>query len=232
MRALITLLLAVSFAAAPAVTDPFSGFRADQLPTSQDDPPIQPAGWAFAIWGLIYAWLVISAAFGLWRRRDDADWQAVRGPLIVALAIGVPWLAIANASAFWATVTIWGMAAFAVAALLAAPSRDRWLLRAPVALFAGWLTAASVVSLGVVAGGHGLLTDAEGWAYIGIGLAALLAWAVQSRTTEPLYGLAVGWALLGIAAKNAAVLPMVAVAALAALLLVGLRAASRARAAA
>ena len=59
--ALLTLALTASFAVAPAITEPFTGFRPDQLPIPQTDPPIQPAGWAFSIWGLIYGWLIVSA---------------------------------------------------------------------------------------------------------------------------------------------------------------------------
>ncbi|GGL57531.1 hypothetical protein [Wenxinia marina] len=229
MQAVLTLLLAILFAAAPLVTDPFSGFRADQLPVPQVDPPVQPAGWAFSIWGVIYAWLIVSAAFGLWARRADADWQAARTPLVLSLAIGVPWLAIANASAIWATVTIFLMAAAAIAALLRAPVRDRWLLRAPVGLYAGWLTAASFVSLASTAAGYGF-GDQLLWAYFSIALAALVAWAVQSRTAEWTYGLAVGWALLGIVVANLPALPLVAAVAGAALLLIAARATTRSRA--
>ena len=229
MKALITLALAVAFVVAPFVTSPFSGFEADQLPIPQLDPPIQPAGWAFSIWGVIYAGLVISALYGLWKRREDADWQSVRTPLMISLAVGVPWLWIANTSAIWATVTIFVMAGFAIAALLEAPARDRWWLSAPIGLYAGWLTAASFVSLSSTAAGYGLLTDATGWAYIGIAAAAVVAFAVQSRTPEWTYGLAVAWALSAIIVKNWPGLPMVAAAGVA-LLLIAARAATRVRA--
>ena len=59
--AVLTFILALAFALAPALTNPFTGFTADQLPVPQIDPPIQPAGYAFAIWGLIYLWLIASA---------------------------------------------------------------------------------------------------------------------------------------------------------------------------
>lgn len=204
-RALLTLLFTATFVVSPAFTEPFSGYRADQLPIPQVDPPIQPAGYAFAIWGLIYGWLIVSAVFGLWQRRGDPDWERVRTPLIAALALGTPWLAVANASPIWATLLIAGMAASAIAALILTPDRDRWLLRAPVAIFAGWLTAATCVSLGATAAGYGLLFDANGWAYAGIALAALVALAVQARVpAAPEYGLTVIWALVGVSVKNGA----------------------------
>ena len=229
MKALLTLLLALAFGAA-SYFFPFSGYTADQLPIPQTDPPIQPATWAFAIWGVIFTWLVVSAVYGLWKRSDDAMWEAVRTPLILALLVGTPWNWVANQSPIWATVMILAMAGFAIAALLRSTPKDRWLLSAPLGLFAGWLTAAGFVSLAATMAGYGLLTDATGWAYIGIAAAAVLAFAVQSRTHEWTYGLAVAWALSAIIVKNWPGLPMVAAAAGVALLLIAARAATKARA--
>lgn len=144
----------------PAFTNPFMGFTADQLPYPQIDPPVQPAGYAFAIWGLIYSWLVVSAVFGVWKRRSDAAWDHVRAPLMISLAVGTPWLAIANASAVWATITIFIMSAAAIVALIRAPKVDGWWLQAPVGIYAGWLTAASFVSLGSTAAGYGIALGA------------------------------------------------------------------------
>lgn len=203
IRALLTLLFTASFVLSPFVTPPFSGFGADQLPIPQVDPPIQPAGYAFSIWGLIYIWLLVSAGFGLWKRADAADWDGARVPLILSMAIGTPWLWIAGVSPIWATITIFAMALTAVAALWLAPRRDRWLFRAPVAIYAGWLTAASFVSLGSTMAGYGVLADAQGWAFIGIGLALVSALIVQFRAhNAPAYGITVIWALVGIIVAN------------------------------
>lgn len=219
-RALLTLLFTATFVVSPAFTEPFSGFRADQLPIPQIDPPVQPAGYAFAIWGLIYSWLVVSAVFGLWQRSRSSDWDRVRDPLIVSLALGTPWLAVANTSALWATGLILLMALAAIAALLRAGVADRWWLRVPVAIFAGWLTAAFFVSLGSTAAGYGIVLSPTGWAYAGIALAAITALAVQRAVgDEPAYGLTVIWALAGIIASNGLSLPGVSLAAAAAMAL-------------
>ena len=203
MRAPLTLLFTLTFVLSPLVTEPFSGFRADQLPIPQIEPPVQPAGYAFAIWGLIYAWLVLSAGFGMLKRQRSGPWDRGRGPLIVSLALGTPWLWVANQSAVWATVLIIAMAAGAVAAVAMGPREDRLWFRGPVSVYAGWLTAASFVSLGSTAAGYGVLTDAQGWAYLGIGLALVTALAVQWRLGRaPLYGLTVVWALVGIVVAN------------------------------
>jgi MFS family permease len=209
-NAVLTLAISLAFAIAPALTSPFAGFTADQLPVPQIDPPIQPAGYAFAIWGLIYVWLVVSAIFGVLRRADDTTWSRARVPLMVSLAIGAPWLAIANASAIWATVTIFLMAGFAIAALIRAPEHDRWWFQAPVGIYAGWLTAASFVSLGSTAAGYGIITGGYGWAFIGIIGALIVAIAVFYRRPQaPEYPLTVVWALVGIIVANTTLLPLV-----------------------
>jgi hypothetical protein len=210
-RALLTALFTATFVVSPLLTDPFSGFRADQLPIPQIEPPVQPAGWAFSIWGLIYGWLIVSAVFGLWKRPADPDWNTAREPLLIGLALGSFWLALANTSAIGATILIFIMAALAIAAAAAAPRHDRWLFQAPVAILAGWLTAASFVSLGSTAAGYGLLTDATGWAWICI-LAALATGAAVQRALPraPEYGLTIIWALSGIIAANAGSLPAIA----------------------
>ncbi|MEM6478825.1 MAG: hypothetical protein AAF647_07245 [Pseudomonadota bacterium] len=206
----LTALATLAFAAAPFVTAPFSGFREDQLPIPQLDPPIQPAGYAFAIWGVIYTWLVVSALFGVFARRDDAGWNAARPALIASLAIGAAWLWIANASAIWASVTIWMMLAFALIALRAAPQKDQGWLRLPIGLYAGWLSAASFVSLAVTLAGYGVFLDGAGWALVGLPAATLFALAMLSWTGTTLtYGIAVIWALIGVAANPSTTLILV-----------------------
>lgn len=115
----LTLLFTLTFVGSPFVTSPFAGFSEDQLPIPQIDPPIQPAGYAFSIWGLIYGWLLVSAIFGVWNRLDDAGWAAMRRPLALSLALGTPWLWVAGQSPIAATILIFAMALPAIAALLA-----------------------------------------------------------------------------------------------------------------
>lgn len=202
MLALVTLALSVAFAAAPLFSGDFSGFASDLLPYPQINPPVQPAGYAFAIWGLIYVWLIASAVYGLIYHADDPQWNAVRIPLCISLAVGVPWLMIAQVSAIWATVTIFIMALSAIAALHQTPEvRLRWL-RVPVALYAGWLTAASFVSLATTMAGYNIGPDADGWAIIGIIGALALTIATYRRTQSPMYFGAVIWALIGICFAN------------------------------
>ena len=226
--ALTTLILTLTFVVSPALTSPFSGFSPDQLPIPQINPPVQPAGYAFAIWGLIYGWLVVTAGFGIWKRGSDPAWDRARLPLIVSLGVGTPWLAVANNSAIWATILIFVMAVGAILALIRAPKADYWLFKVPVGIYAGWLTAASFVSLGSTAAGYGIVTDQLGWAYLGILGALAVASPVLLRTGVPSYGLTVVWALVAIIVANQAdVWPVSALAAVSIAILLGLIALTR-----
>ena len=202
-RMIIILALAtLAFVISPAVTAPFMGYAPGGFPVDQIDPPVQPAGYAFAIWGVIYIWLGVMAAFGVWKRRGSAAWARVAWPLTLSLGPGAAWLWVAGFAPITATVLIFWMMGFAIWALLRAPATDRWLLQAPVALYAGWLTAAAHVSLGVVLGGYGWLSG-TGAAVLCILLALCVAlFVLWRRPNAPEYGVAVGWALIGIAVDN------------------------------
>jgi len=200
--AIAVVLVTIAFAISPLLTTGFAGYRPEQFPVITDNWPVQPAGWAFSIWGLIYVWLIAGAVWGLAKAPHDPDWQAMRRPLLVSLTIGAFWIAVANASPVLATVMILVMAVCAILAMLRAGSDDPvWQVR-PVALYAGWLTAATGVGTGVVLGGYGVLT-AQTAALAMLALVLVVAIFVQSlRPTEWGYPLAIIWALAGVIAAN------------------------------
>ncbi|WP_128515914.1 hypothetical protein [Tabrizicola thermarum] len=202
---LILLLATIAFGLAPLVTPPFTGYDPALFPVDIGRPAIQPAGYAFAIWSVIYLWLIAHAVYGLWKRAEDPVWAPSRLPLTVAIGVGVVWLWIAGQSAVWGTVTIWIMAAGALMAFLRAPTEpDRWLLSGPLAIFAGWLTAAAAVSTGVLIAGYGVLSNSAS-ALAMLGLVLGIALAVQGRKPRmPVYGLTVVWALVGVIVVNRA----------------------------
>lgn len=217
---ILTFVATVAFLAAPFLADTFTGFDADRFPVPQINPPVQPAGYAFAIWGLIYAWLAVLAVVGVTIRRDARAWQSVHLPLMLSLGPGALWLWVAGFAPLAATVLIFWMLGCAIWALLCTPAQDRWLLRVPVALYAGWLTAAAHVSLGVAIGGYGLASG-EGAAVIAVVAATLVALGVSwLRPNAPEYGAAVIWAFIAVIIANMPGATQVAGATLVALLLV------------
>lgn len=203
LKAVLVLVATLAFVVSPFVSQPFTGFDPAQLPIPVDDPPIQPAGYAFAIWGAIYLWLLASAGFGLIRRDTARDWDAGRWGLFLSLAVGASWIAVALGAPVMATVLIWVMLGGALWALAAAPVRDRAWNALPLGLYAGWLTAASCVATGTVLMGYGFGGPvAISWVMLIVALALAVALTLRLRT--PTYPLAVGWALVGILAANGA----------------------------
>lgn len=203
IKPLLLLATALAFVISPFFVAPFSGFDPQSFPVPTVDPPIQPAGYAFSIWSLIYAGLLVHAVFGLAARRTDIAWDAVRWPLFVSLGLGATWLGVAAMEPVGATVIIWAMLGSGLLALSRAPYiPDRWLLLGPIALYAGWLTAAAAVSLGVVLIGYGFLSEfAATLAMLVVVLAVALATQLLLGRA-PEYGAAVVWALIGVVVAN------------------------------
>lgn len=203
LKAFFLALVTIAFAAGPFLVPQFGGFDPGLYPYPQIDPPVQPAGYAFAIWGVIYLWLLIHAGVGLFKRSDADDWDPMRAPLFVSLLLGAGWLSVAEISPVWSQVMIFAMLATALVAMQRAPVLDPWLARAPVALYAGWLTAASFAGLGLLGAGYGIVLGEVGWAYLClIGAFGTALYGYKLRSDAPFYPLGVAWALVAIALKN------------------------------
>lgn len=200
--AMFVLVTTIAFAMSPWVSEGFAGFSPAQFPIQQNFWPVQPVGWAFSIWGVIYAWLIFGAVWGLINAPHDPNWRSMRQPLLGSLGVGSFWVMAANASPVLATFMIVAMAALATAAMLRAGfSNPAWQVR-PVALYAGWLTAATGVGTGVVLSGYGILQP-QASALVMLSCVLITALYVQSRRRQEwAYPLAVIWALCGIIAAN------------------------------
>jgi len=210
ITAVLVVVLSVAFTASPFIVEGFAGFDPDQFPVPQNDPPVQPAGYAFAIWGVIYGWLILGLVWGLFRKPDGVQWHDMRVPLCVSLAVGTAWLSVAVASPIWASVLIWIMLLSALVALFLAPVDDAPWAAWPVGLYAGWLSAASCVSLGLLAAGYGFL-DQTTAAIVFVGLAIVIGSFVQAALGRaPTYGIAVIWALVAVVVQNLTSTPIVA----------------------
>ena len=83
-RALFLFIVTLAFGAAPFLSEPFRGYPAGSFPVDILRPSIQPAGYAFSIWGLIYLWLLAHAVFGLLKRRNDPAFLRPALPLRMA----------------------------------------------------------------------------------------------------------------------------------------------------
>jgi len=192
------------------------GVQIGQRANAEGQLPVTPAGYAFAIWGPIFAWCI---AYAIWQAmpRHGADPLARRAGwwFAAAMAGNATWaLVFQSGGAAWATALILALiAAAAIVALaragaFAAPLRQdqRWLLAAPLGLLAGWVSVAAFVNLAVALAVSGVAAIRDP---AGIAAPALVAAATATAlgviarfrpfTT---YAIAVVWGLLAVLARN------------------------------
>lgn len=183
---------------------------------ADSDATLRVAGFAFAIWGIIYVWLMVYAVRQAIPATPETPLLKALGwpSVITLLAIGwwVP------AAAFdWeisTIVLIFGALLVLLGALLAQAeairslprrNRDRWMTVWPLGLLAGWLTVAAPVNLLTVVTGNGDLPGflpPTAWAIVAVAAVAATALLVTARLRLLAYGLPVAWGLIGVFAAE------------------------------
>ena len=173
------------------------------------DSTLRVAGFAFSIWGVIYAWLIVYAVYqAIPSTTENAALRALGWPSFGALAgIGL-WIVASAADWKWGSVFIIAASLLAVLFPLALrpdlwrglPLKQRALVVWPLALLAGWLSIASVVNLITVLTAQALLPAVlppAGWAILAVVLTAAIALVVTWRIDQWTYPLPVAWGLFG-----------------------------------
>ncbi len=207
--------LAVVLAVAAAILVPAwqftSGFGLSAAQFSAEgDQTLKAAPWAFAIWGLIYAWLAVYALAQLWPGRETPRQHVLVWASVVPILGCAAWIIASALDARWPSVCIILVsAAFLTGELLRAAqspgSRSEALLVVwPLGLLAGWLSVAAALNLLTVMTANGLIPAAQAELYALGGIAAVTVWslAMQRHITAPTFGLAVAWGLIGVAAAS------------------------------
>jgi hypothetical protein len=183
--------------------------------TDVGEPPIIPAGYTFTIWTLIYAGAI---AYGLYQaaptRRHDPLLRRIGLPAAAAMLGTSIWLVMARFGLYWLTVAciIWMMVSLAIVlrdfVRTGAPRSvaERWLVVAPLSLFAGYVTAATFANTAAAMKNSGWMTagaSETAWSVMmllaggGIG-----AWGTCATRGNAAYALAIVWALIGIVVAN------------------------------
>ena len=180
-----------------------------------------PAGWAFAIWGVIFPLqLVYSAAQLAVPSLREADEVQVAGPWFVGtcllqaaweLSFGFEQIYMQLVFIVLVLITLVQMiAALRALAIAKPPTWGRTILfHLPFGIHCGWLTAASAVSANltvvfVVPSAHAALLAFAVASLTAVFVPAFIK-AISARTTvDATYALTVGWALAGVASQLSA----------------------------
>ncbi len=169
-----------------------------------------PAGYVFAIWGVIYLALAAFAIFQLLPAQKHNERIDRIGP----------WFIIANlANAAW--IFAWHYLQFALSlgimlilliSLLviytrlkigtkAVSPKERWLVDVPFGIYLGWISVATIANVSSVLidlGWNGFGISAEIWTVIMIVIAVVLGILMTLRRQEIAYPLVLVWAIFGI----------------------------------
>jgi len=114
---------------------------------------IQPAGWAFSIWGLIYTLAFVYAVYQLIPKYDNATLQATRVPAVVAFLGSIAWLYFAGMSnwSVWLTIPLLFIMAIALIGVVKAPesgdSKQDFFSKYTLLPYAAWAGIASWINV-------------------------------------------------------------------------------------
>jgi hypothetical protein len=173
-----------------------------------------PAGYVFAIWGLIYLALIAFSIYqALPAQRANPRLRRVGYLYALSCVANIAWLFLWHYEQFWWTL----VAMFALLLLLIAiylrlrtgrarvPVGETWLVRVPFSIYLGWITVATVANVTSTldwAGWDGWGIGEPEWAVIMLAVAAVIGVAMSLDRGDVAYVGVLSWAFIGIAVKQ------------------------------
>lgn len=174
---------------------------------------LNPAPYAFSIWGLIYMALL---GFGIYQvlpsQRDNPRFRNASGWIIVNAIANMMWYP----AAYWQTwnnitanllilVMLFSLVKINQALKIremTVPSGETWLARLPFAIYFGWITVATPVSIAsflAYNGWNGGGVPADIWAITILAVSLIIAWVTYWRITNFAYLIVIAWGFIAIA---------------------------------
>jgi hypothetical protein len=166
---------------------------------------ITPAGYAFSIWTLIYVGMM---AFSVYQivPANLVSQRPIRSLYITSCALNVAWLYFWHAEQIAICFVLLAALAFVLYLInrhliTTDSTAEYWIVKLPFGLYFGWVTAATIVNLAILAAAYGLvLGDAVGAVLVLI--AGAFGVLMRFRLANYFYPLAVAWACTAIAVKQ------------------------------
>lgn len=188
---------------------PDNGTMSDRYPTL-----LVAAGYAFAIWGLIF---LLDLVYALWQatgtRRTDPTLGHIAPWSTAGFALTTAWMPLFSMGQFWLCLLVIFAATFCLVRCAMILSHDRtpqdgqWLWAwAPLSLHAGWLSLAAFLNLAQVIVAYKLASTTQQlpWSLALFAMAAVLLLMVNLRMRGNIdYVIAAVWALVAVYVKQA-----------------------------
>ena len=170
---------------------------------------ITPAGYTFAIWGIIYTLLGLFVIYQALPSDKGKTTEKVDWFFILSCIANICWLFLWQFEYLAVSVVLMFLlfASLLKAYLnlgiskLSISWRERIAVHAPFSVYFGWITIASIANVAaalVSVGWNGLGLSAETWGILVILIALLITTLVVITRRDVAYGLVIVWALIGI----------------------------------
>lgn len=214
-RAVVVAVLSVTQLLAAPLTPVLLGSDANTGRISDENVnPLTPAGYAFAVWGLIYLACLALAVYQLLpAQRSRAVHRRTGWYLAAAFGLSTVWVPIFGAGLLWlAQLVILGLVGALVTVVMrisavgaAGSAREELLLRLPSTLYLGWALIAAVAGFGTTARSLGM-PERSGWvslASVLLAVSGLLTVVITARAlAATAFVLTSVWALVAVAVQS------------------------------
>jgi hypothetical protein len=225
IRQILTLVAILGAIVVNSISNIFppNGLTVGQLANTVFAPVLlTPANYAFAIWGLIYLGLI---ALGIYQlqpaRRHSPKLRHSGYRLVIASIAQCAWIYLFLARWFPLSVVAMFSILIALANTYVYINRDqthvsrqeRWFIHAPISLYFGWITVATVVNVTLTL--FSLNWDGWGiaaavWTVVMMAVSTAIATLIGLKYHDPVYVAVVIWALVAIVIRQTAI-PLIAI---------------------
>ena len=176
----------------------------DKYPTD-----ITPAGYAFAIWGLIYIGISLFSVYQLFAS-NSKYLNGIRTLFILSCAANIGWIFA------WHNQYL-GLSVVAMLTLLSSlvlinlktrdskQTGDIWFVKAPFSIYFGWVSIATVLNITIYLISLGITVSASSSIIIGsvlLVIVTVIALIIREKFNIALYPLTIAWAVTAIAVKQ------------------------------
>ncbi len=170
--------------------------------TERYDNAFQPAPYAFAIWGVIYAGFIAYAIHALLpSQRDVRVHDAVSVPLIVANVLGSAWIVAFRYDFIAVSVAIMAFNVGVAVLLYLASRPGTALARVPFSLYLGWMCVAAIANVAIYLTSIGvdhIVLGETTWAALMLLTAGALGLVIAFRFADGIVPAVIAWASFAI----------------------------------
>jgi hypothetical protein len=180
-----------------------------------------PAGYVFAIWGIIYiGWIAFAIYQALPAQRENPRLRSLGYLFALSGIFNAAWLFCWHYNRFGLSVlvmlTLLGLLIASYlrldAGMTSVSNAERWSVDIPFSVYLGWITVATVANITewlYFVGWDGAGIAPQAWAVIMLIVASVLGLLMARTRRDAAYLFVLVWSFIGIAVKQAAV-PLVA----------------------